>query len=433
MRPALCSAPPVHVLVPSSSPPFLDLLAAVVPPGSAEYAAWAVGQVVAFPSLAHGYGPDDFVPLARTHLERVVPGRHIAPMMAALFSGRILEPSSEGVRFTPGRPGEGRARCVRLADGHRHGRLERVTLNGLELRRKAALAAAEPEFDLDSIHHALLLRAGQLRLTPDAPDTGTYALNCLRLGHHFFSVCAQGRVHSPLTSLARAERTHVRQAGERLVGCDVRCCQPLLLALVLAGRSLGGGRRIRQVNQRADKVALRARVERALSGLLNSGQTCRGWVAKYQADCEAGQVYERVQGSVGRWWGYKTPLPDREEVKRLFLQVAYGRPDQMGTPVGIALEHLYPGMLAGLRHIARTLGHGTLPRYLQAVESDLMILGATDRLLVDHPDVPVLTIHDSLVCPAAHAPLVEATVRRVWEEELGVTPRLKTTAFADEG
>jgi hypothetical protein len=69
-------------------------------------------------------------------------------------------------------------------------------------------------------------------------------------------------------------------------------------------------------------------------------------------------------------------------------------------------------------------GFKELSRKMQRAESTLMIGGVCGRLAREHPDVPVLTIHDSIMTHKRHLPLVERLIREEFAK-LGVQPQLK--------
>ena len=81
--------------------------------------------------------------------------------------------------------------------------------------------------------------------------------------------------------------------------------------------------------------------------------------------------------------------------------------------VASALERLKQG---GYRNAARTL---------QRRESNLMILGACGSLVEEHPDIALLTIHDSILTRRDDAGVVDDVIRRTWRSA-GVTPHLKS-------
>jgi hypothetical protein len=217
-----------------------------------------------------------------------------------------------------------------------------------------------------------------------------------------------------------------------LVGVDVVNSQPLVMSLVPSGVAQRSGRNVRPENQKPEPVALRRWAEDLLAEAFARDPN-PAWTSAFQADCLAGRVYERVQAEVARRWrSRRRPPPGRSEVKTQLLTVMYSKGKYKYTVIGESLDAVYPGVLDWLVRVTQTLGVNGFPCYLQAVEADLMILGVADRLALQHPEVPFLTLHDSVATPAEHVPLVEHIIREVWTEEVGFAPALKTKPFADE-
>ena len=119
----------------------------------------------------------------------------------------------------------------------------------------------------------------------------------------------------------------------------------------------------------------------------------------------------------------------RNEVKPLFLAVIYGDPQNMHTKVGEAICELYPAVFDAVIDRAYTLGHGGLPRLMQRIESDIMILKVAARLMSEEPRMPLLTVHDSIVVPPDYVELAQRAIAEEWQAEFGLKPRTKVTMF----
>ena len=65
-----------------------------------------------------------------------------------------------------------------------------------------------------------------------------------------------------------------------------------------------------------------------------------------------------------------------------------------------------------------------LPRLLQKVESDLIIHRVCLRMMLEHPEIPVLTIHDSIMVPSGDASLVQKIMMQEFNS-LGLNPSLR--------
>ncbi|AWM39246.1 hypothetical protein GobsT_24560 [Gemmata obscuriglobus] len=213
-------------------------------------------------------------------------------------------------------------------------------------------------------------------------------LTCIADREFFFTVCAQGRVHTNLTNLSRELRPFVRHAGRPLWAADVANSQPLLMALTL----------------RAD-----AAIDPGLAAYTqwlaaphtpppNPSQSPLPYVGTYsggsQSDldrflevCVEGQLYERLMDRTGY---------DRATVKEKFFAVAYGKPEQAATTrVGQAFAAEFPAAWAAVREV-NGRDNAAVARRMQAVESYICVLRTCARLMAEFPDAPMYTLHDGL-------------------------------------
>lgn len=186
------------------------------------------------------------------------------------------------------------------------------------------------------------------------------------------------------------------------MSCDISTSQPLLLALLLRNLKKEEGR-----DRRRSQRAVFSHFEEA--GL-----------NRFLRDCLDGAVYDRI----AELTGYA-----RDDVKSLFLAVVYGRPEHMHTIVGEGIRELYPAVFDAVAEWNYRRGHGVLPRLMQTVESGVMIGRVAARLLREYPEMPLLTVHDSVVVPAGCAPVARRVIAEEWQAEFGVEPRVKTSSF----
>ena len=113
----------------------------------------------------------------------------------------------------------------------------------------------------------------------------------------------------------------------------------------------------------------------------------------------------------------------RDDFKRaLFADVFYGRP-QVTTPLSRLFMEEFPEVyrfvLAEKQH-----GYEELARKMQRAEAEFMLGTVCKRLFDYHPDVPVVTIHDSISTIPEHVALVERVILGEFTR-IGINPTLK--------
>jgi hypothetical protein len=68
--------------------------------------------------------------------------------------------------------------------------------------------------------------------------------------------------------------------------------------------------------------------------------------------------------------------------------------------------------------------HRHLAWAMQRAESDLMIRGVCWVMMQDHPDIPVLTIHDAIMVAESALPIACSAIEQVWARA-GAIPKVK--------
>ena len=113
---------------------------------------------------------------------------------------------------------------------------------------------------------------------------------------------------------------------------------------------------------------------------------------------------------------------DRDQIKRGFLTAMYGK-NHWRDPLKDQLTQLYPsvaGMLTSLkRHNYRHAAH-----VLQNAEAVIFIHTIADRIRQERPELPIYTIHDSILTVPPAIGYVRAVILDVFDR-LGVHPFLR--------
>ena len=287
------------------------------------------------------------------------------------------------------------------------------------------------------------LIAGQLIRLKDQINEGNPGLTCDRFG----------RVHTAITRLPKSLKCCLTVKGQPLQGIDLANSQPLFLGLVAnqyftdrherarlrnwtparrSGRNDRARRTGRNAARREPPITMveKSQVLCFQRGYENrlmtvSGQELSGddWeprsngLDEYLHDCQAGSLYEKL----------KRPGEDLARLKKaLFTDVLYGRdnyPSQLRD--GFHRQYLAIGfMLTELK-----AGEYCRPSGLmQHKESKLFIGTICNRIKEEQPDIPLVTIHDSLLTTPAHVEYVEAVTRSEFAR-LGVSPTFHRESY----
>jgi len=227
----------------------------------------------------------------------------------------------------------------------------------------------------------------------------------LRQGVVHVNYCEYGRFHSPFTRLCSELRQHMTIDGQPLGEIDVVNSQPTFLAGI--------------VNDFAEFSSLSPVFHTPTISHphpLSPPQPptpyeCTSDLQEFIRDVKDGLVYERFQHANG--------IATRDLAKDKFFKAVYGRASNLGP-----FEKLYPTVADVLRTLKTEHGYKWVPCEMQRRESQVVLRGAADRLRRDHPDVPIITVHDSIMTTTENMDLVRQIILEAFEGQ-AVIPQLR--------
>jgi hypothetical protein len=382
-----------------------------LPESLCERSLWVVGAVTSF-GLRHSYlsrpDPSRMVPLY-SGLLRSALGADYATVVNKLVSGGYLERDEKYRPPVGGKPG--RCRGYRLGVRWVNAPLVRVEITSPQLRANLLrLKHRDDTAVTDPLYLRLKHWSDSVTARPGTPYGEHALLDRVIDGESYFSVDEQGRIHTPVVTLPREYRKHLRVGSyTRFVGIDVRTCQPLLLSLVLS-------RYVTTLNTLVGEVT-----HPSPTPYYGIVANCDDFgLSNFRRSCLDGTLYDRLCGETG--YG-------RDEQKYRFLAVVYGSPRDTGTKTGRAVGKLFPGVLELIADQYDRKDRGRVAKLMQRAESEVMIRTAAERFMRLHPDVPLLTLHDCLLVPSGYGACAGGVIRKAWNDRFGVFPVLETQGY----
>lgn len=377
-----------------------------------------------------------YVRLKVAYLRKVIPDRHERQLRRALVNVGVLE-CDHG--YQAGVRSRGYRLAARYAGGFR-----RVGCQDTRVARRVRALRPSPNRPRSEVHRYLYqwyrrleidrAQAEQIALGLEHPQIHAVAIDMIDNGDVEFSSCKQGRVHTNLTRLSRELRPALRVNGQPLKNVDLVNSQPLMLALLIHAYRGEVPRMVSELSNQATGSSFNQCItprpptihtntmSNNLSGRSEaqppSGfEQLTGDLSEYIELCEQGMIYEKLQ-SLGKL----DELSRSDLKKKVFTEVFYGR-NEAATDFTRHFRVAFPRTAALIREL-KVGDHGNLARLMQKVESSFMIGRVCRRLMMDHPEIPIFTIHDSVMTTRAGVP----TVVRVIENEfarLGLRPKVK--------
>lgn len=222
-----------------------------------------------------------------------------------------------------------------------------------------------------------------------------------------FSRCAAGRLHYPLTNLAKGIRSRLRYQGEPLVDADVSCCQPLIASTIYP-----------------------------------AGDECNAEREEYLQSVQSGLFYEDLARRAN-YEGTRGALK-KDVLKWVFFggqTYSCKNGIQLEQPLWKAFREMFPQLARVLSFSKAEIiakcnpfrGDRDLAIQLQKKEADIFIDGVLRKIAANYRDVPAFPIHDCLMTTAEHFDLVSGLIRSEFADQLGIIPKVKASFCKEEG
>lgn len=295
--------------------------------------------------------------------------------------------------------------------------------------------------DQVSISCGALRTAEEYSTTPEQLEANRGAIEMLMDREFTFGVCDYGRAHTNITRLFRPIRKHLLLEGSSLVNIDVANSQPLFLGIALLAsgychpnpasgfpppiRSLNGHFQIHNpLKEQTDTTDFKKPQTASEIDDIND----------YISTCSSGTLYAEIMQGIGWEFG-----KDRfkSEAWFAFLYGSNKDDNKLAAPEKKSLrdlnryfENRFPNVYGWMWEKKRQ-NYRRLSWEMQRAESTVMIDGVAARLADDHPDIPVLTIHDSFLTTPKHVETVKGLIYEQFAQ-LGVRPTLGIEDYADK-
>lgn len=295
-----------------------------------------------------------------------------------------------------------------------------------------------------------------LKTLPETPYTdcewankramASHQVEMIRGGYLSFTpACSYGRFHSNFTSLCGELRRCLTIDGEPLYEVDVTNSQPYFLSMLLLELHLSGG----NCSSNLSSILFDCSGDHSL--LLNSAtDACNDEKNKEEKEREG--IEKRTQPYVfGLMEMETTPMPPdlremiksttegkfyerfqrdeddqtRDDVKKKVFQTIFGETKLMLlTPLGKVFKSVFPTAFDQMLALKRQKGHAWIGQELQRRESHLIINTVCERLRCDHSQIPIVTVHDSILTTQEHLETVKTLLERAFGK-YAIPPRFK--------
>lgn len=246
----------------------------------------------------------------------------------------------------------------------------------------------------------------------------------LNRDYHYSRDPTAFRLHTNFTNLKSDMRKHLRFNGQQhYISQDIKSCQPLLVIALLdqnfwLNKRVGNklilsdlGLEMADFNQRAWQELLKLLKD------INSIED----VITYKDIVLSGKFYQKINKMLYN----KDTITDEEKSRlkdEVFLML-YSK-NHHHFPSKKIFKDNFP-TITRLFELIKRGKHELLPTILQRIESNLIIDTACVNLDEAYPEIPLLSIHDSLATTLEYKNIVKQELINTFETKLGITPLIK--------
>ena len=246
------------------------------------------------------------------------------------------------------------------------------------------------------------------------------------------------RLHTNLTNLKSELRNFITYNGQKLVAVDFVNSQPMLSCVLLNEDFY------KTTVDNPDFTFNYQNISKAVTNYFNNpsfssssssfpsimipkieeSKTEQGFQT-YFSECENGIIYEYIEKELKQ--KCNTEASTRKELKKIFFTSLFTDNRFIGQPEAKPkriFRDLFPEVYKVFATIKK-VDKKFLSLLLQSIESKLILDHITKRISEERPNMPMWTIHDSVVCPVGNEQYVVNIMQEETKKAIGVSPKVK--------
>ena len=255
-----------------------------------------------------------------------------------------------------------------------------------------------------------------------------------------------GRVYSSLTGLPSIFRNFLQFKGEKLVSLDLKNSQPFNFLFLLKKefwKSYTSGITLKRLNKELyDYITNKQRNNITIPNIMfpktPETQYSKGLQdANFLNLVTEGKLYEFI---CHHFYGHFTTtsgidrFSTRNLTKKQVLKLMYSNPKRYNPEVKAIFKKFketFP-IEGGIMEILKQRKHNDLSVLLQTIEAQMLLHRIGKRIFLHNPNIPLYSIHDSLVTTEQYAPVVKQIMEDEYNNHLGLTPTIKLEEYSED-
>ena len=236
-----------------------------------------------------------------------------------------------------------------------------------------------------------------------------------------------GRFHSNLTNIKKELRNYITYNGQRLVNVDIKNSQPLFSTLLFSKDFYSEKSELINIFNIPTVLPLLSTTKHSYSSIIimlvkTLENTDYKDINLYLEMVNSGAFYEKISKLM-----YPAAATfDKKAMKLMILIIFFSTNRYMGQP-GAKPKRDFKEHFPTVYKIFKTIkvrNHTALAHILQRIESMVMIQKVADRISKEKPELPIFTIHDSVVTTVGNEDYVSALIQEEVSRLTGLTALL---------
>ncbi|MCR8667940.1 hypothetical protein NO995_09625 [Aestuariibaculum sp. M13] len=257
------------------------------------------------------------------------------------------------------------------------------------------------------------------------------------------------RLHSIFTAIPKDLRKYVKYKGEQLISLDIKNSQPFILASILKqiikpsvnllNNYLSNEYNTLHVSIMSDLLygdqhnEIQTFINQVLDGtfyehfgdiLYNEGLISKD----INEECYIG-IPKKIRGI---WIKKHTNYDNLRKVsKDVVMQILFSSEKHSSEFITVFKKY-YPELYRVIQSIKKENEKNFFPVLLQNIEADCILDHCTRYISYKHPDMPLFTIHDSIVTTEPYEAILEEELNRLLGIYFGLKPRLESELWTQQ-
>ena len=234
----------------------------------------------------------------------------------------------------------------------------------------------------------------------------------LEQGRIHVSRCAYGRFHSNFTNMKKELRRELVWNGEPMIAVDIKNSQPALLPYVI-GRHIGKKGRGRHIGEDVARVEHDTQIPVSIRKEIS--------IVARSLRVLPGKFYEAISVALDHSGSR------REQLKTSFFKSLYGGvKTTRNSQIFKLIESVSPSFGAAILDMKKD-NYAALAHALQKTESEIVIDRCCGALMRQHPDMPLITVHDEIMTTAEFETAVTVELQTSFLEVCGYLCSVSST------